>query len=130
VNELRDKDNEHLQKLNSKLQACREVVATLETPGWKKIIQPIIDKMIIDIVGGRDGDYWDAGQIKREIFKDYKVEHMLGYRQSLVDLHNRIWGYKAQIKSIEQKISSLKNKQPADAQPMQGGRYAPDKDKI
>jgi len=128
VQEIKVKDNnlEQLQKLNSKLTACRQVVETLETPGWKKIIQPIIDKMIKDVIGGRDGEYWDSGQIKGEVFKQYKTEHMLGYRQSLIDLHNRIWAYKGQIKQLEQQISGMQSRTEVDVQPMQRSPYSPE----
>ena len=117
-----DKKINLLKTLNKKLSASRKVIATIGTEGWGDIVQPIIDRMIMDVIGGRTGDFWDAGDVKTN--KTLHPEYLFGYRQSLIDFHNRIWNYKAQEKNIEKQIKMLEDNKERVIAPMQDSPYA------
>jgi hypothetical protein len=126
-NKLNDKT---LQNLNGKLSACKKVVDTITTKGWSDIIQPIIDKMISDVIGSKTGEVWDAGNIKKETFNGLQTEYLLGYRQALIDFNNRIWGYKAHIKSLTDQIINIESGKEVMVDTTTKSRYAPASEKI
>ena len=104
------------QKLERDVSICRKVVTTLETQGWKDVIAPLIDKMIIDIVGGKIKGKWVSGLLNRAKSEE-KREYYIGYKQALIDLHNRTHAYEVQFKIKTDELSDLKveEKSPSDS---------------
>ena len=117
--------DEELKNLHKKLEICNKVVATLETPGWKDIISPIIDSMIIGVLGGKIGDNWSSGKIMRARSEE-KREYYIGYKQALIDLHTRILLHQSEKVKNEDLIKGLKeNKSKGYRIPMvEDSRYA------
>ena len=112
-----------------KLAICLKVKETLDTPGWKEIIEPIIDKTIIDTIGGKIGGRWTGGSLTRAIRED-KKEFYLGGRQYLIDTLNRIYGFIDNIDILEHSIKSIESalNAPIEAPMMEKrSRYAPGK---
>lgn len=116
------------KKLNKSLAICRAVKETVDGDGWKNTIAPLIDKMIIDVVGGKIGDVWASGKLDRAK-KEERREFYIGYKQALIDLHGRIMFHLQQLPSIEENIIALqKEKEDRYRIPMVDGRsgYAPE----
>lgn len=98
--------NESEKKLNKSLSICRAVKETVESDGWKNTIAPLLDKMIIDIVGGKIGDVWSSGKLDRAK-KEERREFYVGYKQALIDLHGRIMFHLQQLPMVEDNLKAL-----------------------
>lgn len=98
--------NEQENKLNKSLSICRAVKETVDSNGWKDTIAPLLDKMIIDVVGGKIGDVWCSGKIDRAK-KDERREFWIGYKQALIDLHGRVMFHIQQLPMIEENLKVL-----------------------
>jgi hypothetical protein len=96
-----------IKELNEVVSVCNKVKTTLETDGWKDIIEPLIDKTITDITGCKmPNGRWHGGLLDRAK-KDEKREFYIGYKQALIDFHRRIWAYTDSIKRIEEERGQL-----------------------
>lgn len=98
--------NESEKKLNKSLSICRAVKETIDSDGWKNTIGPLIDKMIIDVVGGKIGDDWVSGKLDRAK-KEERREFYIGYKQALIDLHGRTMFHVQQLPMIEDNLKVL-----------------------
>lgn len=119
--------NKELLKTSEQLEICREVKATVESKGWIATIGPIIDRMIMDVLGGKISDTWISGKLDRARSEE-KREYYIGYKQALIDLHGRIMFHPTQIKILEEKIKILESeKEERYKVPMVGDtRYRPE----
>ena len=104
--EHQDLVNESEKKLNKSLTICREVKETLNSNGWKNTISPLLDRMIIDTVGGKLGDVWVSGKLDRAK-KEERREFYVGYKQALMDLHGRVMFHLQQLPMIEDNLKAL-----------------------
>jgi hypothetical protein len=97
---------EELKRLNQELSICHEVKATLDSPGWKDTIAPLIDRLIIEVAGGKLGDTWVSGKLDKAR-KNERREFWIGYKQALIELHGRIMFHSQQLQLLEDRIKSL-----------------------
>jgi hypothetical protein len=96
-----------LNRLNETKALCDRVAQTLSTAGWKEIIEPLIDKSISDITGCKMANgRWHGGLLDKAR-KDERREYYIGYKQALVDLHRRVYGYVDAIKRLEDQRDEL-----------------------
>jgi len=93
------------KRLNKQLSICVNVQQTLETAGWIDTIAPTIDRMIIDVVGGKIKDVWTSGKLSKAK-TDERREYYIGYKQALIDLHNRITLHIDQIEVLKDQLKS------------------------
>lgn len=78
----------------------------MKTPGWKEVIGPMLDKMIIDTIGGKQNGDWSSG-VLRKCRKDESISWYIGYRQFGVDFHNRCRTYVLGINSSNKALSEI-----------------------
>ncbi len=119
---------EELKKLNETVSTCERVAQTVGTNGWIEIIAPLIDKMIMDITGGKTIDgRWYSGMLDKAR-KDERREYYIGYKQALIDLHRRIYAYVDAIPRLkEQREDIIKHDDDKTTVPMLGDtRYGRD----
>ena len=118
--------DERQKKLNRDITICQKVAETLNTPGWKDIIEPILDKMIIDILGSKVNGTWYSGKVDRARSEE-KREFYIGAKQALIDFHNRIYNHIRQIPIIEEQLKELiKDSERGYRVPMEDTRYNPE----
>jgi len=98
--------DEREKRLNHDLSICREVKAVLDSKGWKDTLGPIIDKTIMEVVGGKVGDTWISGKIDRAR-KDERREYWIGFKQALIELHGKIMFHLQQIPLLEEQLKQL-----------------------
>ena len=98
--------NAEEQRVGKEISICQEVKATIESKGWKDIIGPTIDRMIIDVVGGKLGDVWVSGRLDRAK-KEERREFHIGYKQALIDLHGRVMFHLQQLPMLEEQMKML-----------------------
>lgn len=118
--------NEELKRLNDTLRSCKLVEETINTPGWREIIEPLIDKTLGDVLGAKLNGRWHGGLVDRAR-KDEKREFYVGYKQALIDFHRRIYAYNDNIKNYEDRKEALVSKsKPQYTVPMKDMRYGKD----
>lgn len=100
------KFEEEVKRLNEQVKVCNKVSDTVATEGWTDIVEPLIDKMISDITGGKLKGRWYGGLLDRAR-KDERREFYIGYKQALIDFHKRIMAYVDAIKVYEQKRDEM-----------------------
>lgn len=113
--------------LHEELTICRKVKQTIDTKGWKEIIEPLLDKLIIDVVGAKVDGRWCPGSVDRAR-KDERREYHIGYKSALIKLHNLIYSsYIDQITVKEKELKSIDAlKKKGTVVPMvEDSRYAP-----
>lgn len=124
MEQLNNRLQEQAKIYNKKITVCRRVKKLTSDKTWKDIIQPLLDAMIEDVVGGKSNNIYKNGHLCAP-GKDY--EYFTAYKQALMDFNNRVWGYtnsieplKKQVKSIEEKVLGKEKY----TNPMLDGKYA------
>jgi hypothetical protein len=118
---------EEQKKLSKQMSICQKVYMTLTSEGWRDIIEPLIDRMIIDVAGGKIGDTWVSGKLDKAR-TDERREFYIGYKQALIDLLGRAKFHITQLPLLEEKMKQLSSDlNPKFRQPMvEDTRYAPE----
>jgi hypothetical protein len=98
---------QEVKKANEDLKRCQLVEAVVLSEGWKSVIEPLIDKTIMDITGGKVNDKWYGGLLDRAK-KDERREFYIGYKQAMIDFHGRVQAYVKAIKVLKDKVDTLK----------------------
>ena len=119
----------YLNQLNKDLKICNKVQETVNTDGWKSIISPLIDKSIIDVLGGQIDGKWVSGLLDRAK-KDERREYYIGYKQALIDLSQRINFFLEQIPLKQDELKHMSEKKNKYIQPMENSPYAPGGERI
>lgn len=96
-----------LKRLNETKAVCERVAETVKTTGWVEIVEPLMDKMITDITGCKMANgRWHGGLLDKAR-KDERREFYIGYKQALIDLHRRVYGYVDSIKRLDDQKDEL-----------------------
>jgi hypothetical protein len=116
--------DEIIQGEQRKLQVSNKVASTIDSPGWQEVIQPMLDKMLEDVVGFKRGKKWVPGLLQKSEDANH-MEYWVGYKQALIDFHNRTWHFVLRQKALEEKIKMLVERgSKPDKQPFAGSKYA------
>ena len=94
---------------------------TLNTVGWKEIIQPLVAKMIRDCTGYEADGRWFAGEMQRHPERATELSH---YTRGLIELNQYIYDHitLAQKIKAEDRIEQIKDNK--DVMPMKDTRYS------
>ena len=115
--------DENQKKLLRDISICQKVKDTVDSSGWQDIIGPILDKMIIEILGGKVEGVWLSGKVDRAR-KDERREFYIGAKQILVDFHTRVMNHIRQLPILEEQLKlSKKDQEKGYRVPMQDTRY-------
>jgi hypothetical protein len=107
-------------RVSKDISICQAVKDTIESDGWKNTIGPTLDKMIVDVLGGKIGDNWISGKID-SAKKEGRREFYIGYKQALIDLHSRIMFHLQQLPLFEENLRTIQaQKTPKFRQPFTG----------
>jgi len=118
--------DERQKKLSRDLSICQKVQTVLESTGWKDILGPTLEKMILEVLGGKLGDVYINGRLDRAR-TDERREFHIGYKQALIDFYNRAYMHIRQLPIIEEQIKSLKKDFDRGTRvPMEDTRYNPE----
>ena len=124
-------DQERRQQRQHSKEECEQLVVfgdkvrvTLETNGWKEIVGPLLDKMIIDVLGGMENGRWHNGSLDR-VRKDEKKEFLLGYKAALVNFHSAVYSYLDESENAKETIKEINEESRAGWEvPMTSGDYS------
>jgi hypothetical protein len=95
-----------LKEISKKMSVCKKVCDTLDSDGWNDILSPLLDRMIIDVVGGKIGDTWVSGKLDRAK-KEERREFYIGYKQALIDFHARAYFHAMQLDKLKEQQKDL-----------------------
>lgn len=95
-----------IAKLNSKIEVCLKVRDTLNTAGWRDIIEPLLDRTIIDVLGGKIGDTWVSGKLDKAR-TDEKREFYIGLKQGLIDFHSRVKFHLTELNRLQEEHKQI-----------------------
>lgn len=110
------KQDKHKQILAKKLSDCEKVSKTLQTEGWKDVIEPLLNAMIEDCTGRKKGSRW----IKGTVHSDPNIVH---YQHALITFYNKLADYIDAVDMIREELVSL-NKPKMLVTPIQRSKYA------
>lgn len=112
-------------QLKEDLKLCNKVRQTVSSEGWQEVIGPLIDKTIIDVVGGKIDGKWVSGYIDKAR-KDEKREYYIGYKQAMIDLYQRIYNYIDQIPLKEDEAKRMLESPADKVVPLSDSPYYPE----
>jgi hypothetical protein len=71
-----------------------EVKSMLEHPGWKQFVEPLLDQMIVDVIGGKENGVWlnMPDSLKEKNMTLDEIKYLLGYKTALIDFAQRVQG--------------------------------------
>lgn len=118
------------QDFNSKknlldiISKSEELKRTMDSDGWKNIVQPLLDKMIMDCVGfKKTNGEWCPGAYVNFDHDPVEISNMFAYRQGLIELNNRLMShFTAATQAV--KIMQNKDKEKKYTMPMKDSRYS------
>jgi len=121
--QLRKDIDSKKKSLRKQIKEAKKVVDTINSSGWKDCIEPLIDKMIIDIVGGKIRGRYTGGLLTKAKKEELR-EYYIGYKQAMIDFYNRASDMAASYevsqklleKAIEEEKRSEKLRYPLDEQ--------------
>ena len=96
----------------------------LSTNEWTEVIEPLLNKMIIDVLGGMENGRWHNGSLDRSR-KEERKEFLLGYKAALVNFHSEVYSYLDEAINAKETIKELNDEAVAQFEiPMTTGDYA------
>ena len=98
---------QEVKKANESLVKCLAVQEVVESKGWQEVIEPLIDKTIMDITGGKVNGKWHGGLLDKAR-KDERREYYIGYKQAIIDFHGRVMAFVAGVQQLKDKVEHLK----------------------
>jgi hypothetical protein len=104
------------------LRIAEQLHVTFETSGWKTVIKPLLDKMIMDCLGykGKDGT-WIAGALQKHDVDPDIASH---YSKALIEFENRLMDHITIAKSIKEGLQKEQETEDEYKMPMTDTRYA------
>ena len=99
--------DERIKKVSRDITICQKVQGTLESQGWQEILGPILEKMILEVLGGKLGEGYLSGRLDRAR-TDERREYYIGYKQALIDFYNRSFNHIKQLPVLEKQLKMLK----------------------
>ena len=84
---------DRLKELSKLIDSGEQVKAMTDTDGWKLHIEPVLNKMIIDVMGGIENGRWTNGSLDQKDLGEEKAKELIAYKRALVDLHKYIYQY-------------------------------------
>jgi hypothetical protein len=97
-----------LKSLKVEQSDAERLALLLSGDVWQKHVQPLLDKMIRDTIGGIDSDgLWSCGIVGQPEGKAYSTDYLLGYRMGLIDFNNRLRTQQTKFVKIKKQIEEL-----------------------
>ena len=82
---------DRLKELSKQIEESEQVLETLGSKGWKNTIGPLLDKMIIDVLGQKQNGRWHNGSLDAKELGEEKAQVLISYKRALTDLHFYIY---------------------------------------
>jgi hypothetical protein len=63
----------------------------LKSKVWKEIVSPLMDKMVSDSLGGKNGDTYTLSAEQLKTMSEGELKYNLGWCDGIMTLHNNIF---------------------------------------
>ena len=80
-----------ISELNSIIDLGNRAREVLESRNWKEIFEPLLDNMIIDVLGGKIDGRWVNGAIDKVEEVEEKLRYLQAYKAALVSVHSAFY---------------------------------------
>jgi hypothetical protein len=84
---------DRLKELSKLIDSGEQVKAMTDTDGWKLHIEPVLNKMIIDVMGGIENGRWTNGSLDQKDLGEEKAKELIAYKRALVDFIRYVYQY-------------------------------------
>jgi len=105
-------ENEQLQELKNLgniIDTGHKVEDVLNSPGWKDVVEPLMDKMIADLMGGKQEGRYHNGLLDNKKLGEEKLQVLVSYKRALVDLHTYICDFVDEMLAAQGRYAELVN---------------------
>ena len=96
-----------LKQLATLVEEAEAVKKTVESDGWELVIGPLLDKMIIDVLGQKQNGRWHNGSIDEQTLDEPNARLLCAYKRALTDFHNRIFVVIDSLESYHKEYNEL-----------------------
>tara|TARA_Y100000310_G_scaffold345312_1_gene463652 strand:+ start:4536 stop:4904 length:369 start_codon:yes stop_codon:yes gene_type:complete len=80
-----------LKELSKQVDDGLKVKEMIETEGWKELMEPLLDKMIIDVLGAKEDGRWHNGSLSIIDLGKEEAKALISYKRALTDLHSYVY---------------------------------------
>jgi len=103
--------NEDVFEQQRIIVAGEEVQNTLNTLGWKDYIEPLLDKMIGDVLGRKENGRWHNGALDTPLKEEVKLREMQMYKAALVNFHDAVYTMVDDVEIARSNLAELKKEE-------------------
>ena len=96
-----------LEILSQEIDLAEKVKETVDTQGWREILGPMLDKMIIDVLGGLENGRWHNGCLGSTNAPNMNSQELIAYKTALIDLHSHIYSYVDRLEESKQEYKNI-----------------------
>ena len=96
-----------LKELSKFIDDSEKVLNTITSPGWVEIIGPLLDKMIIDVLGSKQNNRWHNGHLGNKELGESKLQILCAYKEALTDLHSYIYDFVDRLEPSKAEYTEL-----------------------
>jgi hypothetical protein len=96
-----------MDELQEIIVAGEQVKQMIESQGWRKHIEPLLDKMIRDVLGGKDNNRWDNGSLGEKNHTEFELKELIAYKTALVNFHNGVYQYLDDMENAKDELNKL-----------------------
>jgi len=102
---------ERLKELSRLIDVGEKVRETLESRGWIEVIRPMLDKMIVDVIGGKENERWHNGSLDDQRLGEAKAKELLAYKRALTDFFSYVYQYTDPLQEYQAEYKTLVSEQ-------------------
>lgn len=101
-----------LSRVISRGMAVKEMI---ETKGWREVIEPVLDKMITHVLGGKENGRWHNGALTVKTDKGFTIPSpdeltaLIAYKKALTDFHEIVYSTLPQLEQAQNEYKALIN---------------------
>jgi hypothetical protein len=82
---------ERLQELNKSVENGSKIKQLIESSIWQELVEPLFDRMITDILGGKENGRWVNGSIDKVEEVEAKLRYLQAYKAGIIAVHSAIY---------------------------------------
>ena len=97
------------EQLSKIVIAGEQVKQTLDTKGWTEYIEPILDKMIRDVIGGKDDGRWDNGAVGEKNQSDFDLRQLVAYKTALIEFHSAVYRFIDDMNDAKDQLNKIED---------------------
>jgi len=101
-----------MDELHEIVVAGEQVKQAIDSQGWKKHIEPLLDKMIRDVLGGKDNNRWDNGSVGEKNQTEFSIKELLAYKTGLINFHNGVYQFIDDMENAKDELNRIKDTKP------------------